>query len=84
MLVVWCCILAGCSRRSADVTVTWTIDPPRPAAGAEIVVQLSVRNRDGTPSTGEMVKALEPRPVFLQYVERIAARPALQKVLKGA
>jgi glutathione S-transferase len=31
-----------------------------------------------------MVKALEPRPVFQQYVERIAARPALQRVLKGA
>jgi hypothetical protein len=31
-----------------------------------------------------MVKGLEPRPVFLQYVERIAARPALQKLLKGA
>jgi hypothetical protein len=31
-----------------------------------------------------MVKALEPRPVFLQYMERIAARPALQKLLKGA
>jgi glutathione S-transferase len=31
-----------------------------------------------------MAKALEPRPVFQQYVERIAARPALQRVLKGA
>ena len=31
-----------------------------------------------------MVKALEPRPKFQQYVERIAARPALQKLLKGA
>jgi glutathione S-transferase len=31
-----------------------------------------------------MVKGLEPRPVFLQYAERIAARPALQKILKGA
>ena len=33
---------------------------------------------------GLMVKGLEPRPVFLQYVERIGARPALQKLLKGA
>ena len=33
---------------------------------------------------GSMVKALEPRPVFLQYLERIAARPALQRILKGA
>jgi glutathione S-transferase len=33
---------------------------------------------------GLMVKALEPRPKFLQFVERIAARPAMQKVLKGA
>jgi hypothetical protein len=31
-----------------------------------------------------MVKGLEPRPVFLQYAERIAARPAVQKMLKGA
>ena len=52
MLVVSCCILVGCSRRGTDVTVTWTIDPPRPAAGVEIVVQLSVWNRDGTPATG--------------------------------
>ena len=33
---------------------------------------------------GSMVKALEPRPKFAQYMERIAARPALQKTLKGA
>jgi glutathione S-transferase len=33
---------------------------------------------------GLMVKALEPRPKFLQFVERIAGRPALQRVLKGA
>jgi YtkA-like protein len=55
-LIVWvlasCCILAGCSRRGTDVTVTWTIDPPRPAAGVEIAVRLGVRNSDGTPATG--------------------------------
>jgi len=33
---------------------------------------------------GLMVKALEPRPVFLKYMERVGARPALQKLLKGA
>lgn len=33
---------------------------------------------------GFMVNAIEPRPTFKQYVERIAARPALQKLLKGA
>jgi glutathione S-transferase len=33
---------------------------------------------------GTMVKALEPRPVFQKYLERIAARPAMQKMLKGA
>jgi glutathione S-transferase len=33
---------------------------------------------------GSMVKALEPRPKLQQYLERIAARPALQKILKGA
>ena len=31
-----------------------------------------------------MVKALEPRAVFQQYVERIATRPALQQLMKGA
>jgi glutathione S-transferase len=33
---------------------------------------------------GSMVKALEPRPKVGRYMERIAARPALQKTLKGA
>lgn len=33
---------------------------------------------------GLMVKALEPRPVFREYVDRIAQRPALQKILRGA
>jgi glutathione S-transferase len=33
---------------------------------------------------GMMVKSLDPRPKFQQYVERIAARPALQKLLRGA
>ena len=33
---------------------------------------------------GLMVKALEPRPRFQQYADRIAARPALQRLLKGA
>jgi glutathione S-transferase len=33
---------------------------------------------------GLMVKALEPQPVFSQYMDRIGARPALQRVLKGA
>ena len=30
-----------------------------------------------------MVKALEPRPKFLQFVERIAARPALQALVSA-
>jgi glutathione S-transferase len=33
---------------------------------------------------GAMVKSLEPRPAFQKYIERIAARPALQKLLRGA
>jgi glutathione S-transferase len=32
---------------------------------------------------GLMVKALEPRPVFVEYVDRIGRRPALQKLLQG-
>jgi glutathione S-transferase len=33
---------------------------------------------------GFMAKALEPRPKLQQYLERIAARPALQKIMRGA
>ena len=33
---------------------------------------------------GTMVKALEPRPVFKEYMELISARPALQRTMKGA
>jgi glutathione S-transferase len=31
-----------------------------------------------------MTKAVEPRPVFQKYADRVAARPALQRLLKGA
>lgn len=31
-----------------------------------------------------MVKAIEPRPLFSQYVERCAARPAMQRLMTGA
>jgi glutathione S-transferase len=33
---------------------------------------------------GLMVKAIEPAPVFQQYADRLAARPAVQRVLAGA
>ena len=33
---------------------------------------------------GVMTKAIAPTPVMQKYVDRIAARPALQKLLKGA
>ena len=33
---------------------------------------------------GMMVKSLEPRPKFQQYAERLAARPAMQRLMKGA
>jgi glutathione S-transferase len=32
---------------------------------------------------GLMVKGLDPHPKFLHYAERIAARPALQRMLRG-
>jgi glutathione S-transferase len=32
---------------------------------------------------GLMIKALEPRPLFLQFAERIGARPAMQRLSKG-
>lgn len=31
-----------------------------------------------------MVKAVEPRPLFQQYAQRCAARPAMQRLLSGA
>jgi glutathione S-transferase len=31
-----------------------------------------------------MVKALEPRPTFQKYADRVSARPAMQRLLKGA
>jgi hypothetical protein len=31
-----------------------------------------------------MTKAIEPTPLIQAYVDRIAARPALQKILRGA
>ena len=71
-----CCILAGCSPRGSDVTVTWTIDPPRPAAGAEIVVQVSVRNSDGTLATGAKMQCAAQMshpgmaPIISPLVER--------------
>jgi hypothetical protein len=47
-----CCILAGCSGRGADVTVNWNVQPPRPSAGVEVVVQLKLVNADAAPVTG--------------------------------
>ena len=44
-----CCILAGCSRKGADVTVNWNVQPPRPSAGVEVVVQLKLVNADAAP-----------------------------------
>jgi hypothetical protein len=51
-ILAWCCLLAGCSRSGPDVTVTWTLAPPRPIAEAELVVRLALRNPDGTPVSG--------------------------------
>jgi glutathione S-transferase len=31
-----------------------------------------------------MTKAIEPRPVFQKYADRVAARPAMQRTLPGA
>ena len=52
LLVALCCILVGCSRRGADVTVNWNVQPPRPSAGVEVVVQLKLVNADAAPVTG--------------------------------
>jgi hypothetical protein len=50
------CVLVGCSRGGADVTVNWTLEPSRPSAGTEIVVQLRVLNADGTPVNGAIIR----------------------------
>ena len=47
-----CCILAGCSRKGADITVHWNVQPPRPSAGVTVVVQLKVVNADAAPVSG--------------------------------
>jgi glutathione S-transferase len=33
---------------------------------------------------GLMLKAIDPRPVFQKYADRVTARPAMQRLLKGA
>ena len=52
MLLALCCILAGCSRQGADVTVNWYVQPPRPSAGGEIVVQLKIVSAGAAPVAG--------------------------------
>jgi hypothetical protein len=56
VLIVSCCILVGCSRKGADVTVTWSVQPPRPSAGVEIVVRLKIKTADAAPVTGAKMR----------------------------
>jgi hypothetical protein len=51
-ILLTCCILAGCSRKGADVTVNWYVQPPRPSAGVEIVVQLKIVTAGAAPVAG--------------------------------
>lgn len=51
-LLAWCSLLAGCSRREPEITVTWTLNPRRPTADAEIIVRLELVNADGSPVNG--------------------------------
>ena len=51
-ILAWCCLFAGCSRREPEITVTWTLDPQRPTADAEIIVRLELVSADGTPVNG--------------------------------
>jgi hypothetical protein len=73
---VSCCILAGCSRKSADVTVNWNIQPPRPSAGVEFVVQLEVVAADAAPVTGAKMQCTAQMshpgmaPIVAPVVER--------------
>jgi hypothetical protein len=76
MIVASCCILVGCSRKGADITVNWNVQPPRPAAGAEIVVQLRVVTADAAPVTGAKLQCAAQMshpgmtPVIAAVVER--------------
>jgi hypothetical protein len=76
VLVVSCCILGGCSRKGADVTVNWHVQPPRPSAGVEIVVQLKVVTAEAAPVTGAKMQCAAQMshpgmaPIMTTAVER--------------
>jgi hypothetical protein len=66
----------ACSRTGADVAVDWTVQPPRPSAGVEIVVQLRLANADGAPVTGARMQCTAQMshpgmaPIIATAVER--------------
>ena len=71
-----CCILAGCSRKGADVRVNWNVQPPRPSAGVAVVVQLKLVDADAAPLTGAKLQCAAQMshpgmaPIIATTVER--------------
>jgi hypothetical protein len=75
-MLAFCCILAGCSRKGADVTVNWNVQPPRPSASVEVVVQLEMVTADAVPVTGAKMQCAAQMshpgmaPIMTAVVER--------------
>ena len=71
-----CCVIAGCSRKGADVVVNWTVQPPRPSAGVEVVVQLTLREGDAMPVTGAKMQCIAQmsHPGMTPIVATVAER----------
>ena len=76
MLVVACCVLAGCSRKGVDVTINWTVQPPRPSAGVEIVVQLALHGANAAPVIGAKMQCIAQmsHPGMAPIVATVAER----------
>ena len=51
-LLAGCVIAAGCGGDTRGITVTWTIEPTPPAAGAATVVRVTLAEPDGRPADG--------------------------------
>jgi hypothetical protein len=77
-LLVWGCLALGCGPPTAEVGVTWTIEPTPPVTGAPALVRLSLVNGLGGPLRGARLR-LEAHmshpgmsPVTTSLIERSA------------
>ena len=55
-LVLCGCITIACSRGTADVTVSWDIQPTPPVAGAVTIVRVTLQHQDGRAVRGATLK----------------------------